>query len=91
MPLPTPEHVHTVAIEFLRLTSWRERSTWRQSRTRHLERVEQSMRETLDKFCDGKVPLAALLAELESIDDWTARLRAECQAIAEARCKHASE
>lgn len=78
MPLST--ELRTLAADFV-LLDWRERMTWRMARIRHLERIEGELRARLEGFCDGALPLPAALEALDAVDAWTARLRAQLEAI----------
>lgn len=65
--------------------SWRERSTWRMARTRHLERLEQGMREALERLVEGRDGPDPLLASLQRIEQWCADLRGDCADLAAVR------
>lgn len=61
--------------------SWRERSAWRNSRVRALERIDASLRLRLEAFGDGQGALSEVLEDLARMQRWIDQLRAECEAI----------
>lgn len=81
-----PATLRTLAADFLRLPSWRERSTWRMARIRHLERIEQELRSNLEAFTEGG-PAAPALADLDAIARWVDERRAELEAITALRAE----